>query len=176
MVVTKDNHSARRKVSPTERCRIKLTLGKTATMTIRQARPDDLEALTKLFDGYRVFYDQASDMKGATDFLTQRLTKQDSIILIALDQRAHAMGFTQLYPSFSSVSMQPLWILNDLYVTPENRGNGAGKALIEAAQDLATKQGWKGLVLETAADNPARQLYERTGWERDGMLHYSWSP
>jgi GNAT superfamily N-acetyltransferase len=145
-------------------------------MTIRQARLDDLEPLTKLFDGYRVFYQQPSDLEGASDFLYQRFTKQDSIILVALDQYEKPIGFTQLYPSFSSVSMQPLWILNDLYVTTDNRGNGAGKALIEAAQELATKQGWKGLVLETAADNPARQLYERTGWRQDGMLHYSWSP
>lgn len=145
-------------------------------MTIRQARLDDLEPLTKLFNGYRVFYQQPSDLKGASDFLHQRLTKQDSIILVALDRYEKPIGFTQLYPSFSSVSMQPLWILNDLYVTPDNRGAGTGKALILAAQELAINRGWKGLVLETAMDNPAQQLYERTGWRQDGMLHYSWSP
>ena len=145
-------------------------------MTIRQARLDDLEPLTKLFNGYRVFYQQPYDLKGASDFLHQRLTKQDSIILVALDRYENPIGFTQLYPSFSSVSMQPLWILNDLYVTPDNRGTGTGKALILAAQELAINRGWKGLVLETAMDNPAQQLYERTGWRQDGMLHYSWSP
>ena len=86
------------------------------------------------------------------------------------------MGFTQLYPTFSSVSMQRFYILNDLYVLPTLRGQGIGESLLNAAKDLAKANNWKGLALETAVDNPAQKLYERLGWERsDDFYHYFWT-
>jgi GNAT superfamily N-acetyltransferase len=46
-----------------------------------------------------------------------------------------ALGFTQLYPAFASLSLAPSWILNDLYVEPAARGRGVGEALMQAARD-----------------------------------------
>ncbi len=94
-------------------------------MIIIQATIDHVNNLVPLFDAYRIFYSQESNLKAAKDFLYKRLTKNDTIIFLAyIDKKA--VGFTQLFPSFSSVSMQPLYILNDLYVDKEFRNQGIG--------------------------------------------------
>ena len=85
------------------------------------------------------------------------------------------LGFTQLYPSFSSVSMMPIYILNDLFVASEARKKGVGEVLIEKAKQFAISQGGKGLTLETAIDNPAQKLYQRLGFKKDNQVnHYTW--
>ena len=94
---------------------------------------------------------------------------------MALDEDGNGLGFTQLYPSFSSVSMQRVYILNDLYVSEKSRGQGIGESLMEYAKQFARKMGSKGLTLETAVDNPAQNLYKRLGWVKDTEVnHYTW--
>src|SRR5689334_3098393 len=103
-----------------------------AGMDIRQATIADLDALAPLVDGYRQFYKQPSDPDAARRFLADRFHHRQSVIfLAAVDGKA--AGFTQLYPSFSSISMARTFILNDLFVTPEARGLGVGKGLLKAA-------------------------------------------
>ena len=128
-----------------------------------------------LFDQYRIFYEQDSDPEGANAFLAARLSKNESVIFLAIKD-GNTVGFTQLYPSFSSVGMQAIYILNDLYVEREYRKLGIGESLLEKAKEYCIAQGSKGLALETAIDNPAQQLYERLGWERDThCFHYFWT-
>lgn len=146
------------------------------TMKIQKATLAHLPELTKLFNGYRVFYEQVSNLAAAEKFLKERLENEESIIYIALDDDGNGLGFTQLYPTFSSVSMQRFYILNDLYVLPEMRGQKIGEAILKFAQNVAKINNWKGLALETAADNPAQKLYERLGWEQSpDFYHYFWS-
>lgn len=96
-------------------------------ISIKQAGPEDLEALAALFNEYRIFYEQASDMEGATRFLSERLSRNESVVFLAIDEADQTpVGFTQLYPSFSSISMKRLWVLNDLYVREEYRKQGRG--------------------------------------------------
>lgn len=143
--------------------------------TIFRAGPDHLEALAQLFDNYRVFYEQDSDIKAAENFLKERLSKDESIIFAA-ELNGELVGFTQLYTSFSSVSMLPIYILNDLYVAHEFRKRGIGEALLNKAKELCIANKFKGLALETAIDNPAQKLYEQLGWEKDSAcFHYFWS-
>lgn len=142
-------------------------------MKIIQATTDHLPAVAPLFDAYRQFYGQPSDLPAALEFLSQRLTNRESAVFLALDGD-EALGFVQLYPSFSSVSLRRVWILNDLFVAPAARQRGAATALISQACAFARADGAKGLALETAIDNPARKLYERLGWRRDtDFYHYS---
>ena len=144
-------------------------------MKVIQARRDNLELLVPLFDGYRVFYKQSSNPEAARNFLSERFQKNDSVIFLALDQDGTGIGFTQLYPRFSSVSMQRTYILNDLYVTSAARKRGVGKALMESAKQFAIESGSKGLTLETDLDNPAQSLYQRLGWKKDTHVnHYTW--
>lgn len=144
-------------------------------MNIIKATQEHLDQLVSLFDGYRIFYEQSSDPEGARDFLTNRLKNNDSIIFIAYDEQSVAVGFTQLYPIFSSVSMKPLHVLNDLYVVKRFRGQGIGRSLMEYAKVHIRDINSKGLILQTAVDNPAQHLYEKLGWQRDSeYIHYTW--
>ncbi len=144
-------------------------------MEITRARIDHLEALVPLLDGYRVFYRQPTDTGTCRRFLSQRFALDDSVIFLAIDS-GEAVGFTQLFPSFSTVSLQPLLILNDLYVHPAHRLKGVGAALLKKAQEYCKKTGCKGLALETALDNPAQVLYERLGWAKEShCFHYFWT-
>jgi ribosomal protein S18 acetylase RimI-like enzyme len=136
-------------------------------MNIRKAQLEDVDALAGLFDQYRIFYQQPSDKQAAKEFLSERIQRNESVIFLAfLDGKM--VGFTQLYPVFSSISMKRAWVLNDLYVVPETRGSGAADALLKAAQELGaeTASGW--LVLQTAHHNHrAQRVYERNRWEKD---------
>ena len=130
-----------------------------------------MEQLAPLFNAYRVFYEQEGDLEAATAFLRARFLLRESVIYIALEGDT-ALGFTQLYPSVSSVSMKRLWILNDLFVIPEARGQRVGEALIGAAVKLAQESGAVGVQLETAHSNLSGQkLYERLGFQREDLTY-----
>jgi ribosomal protein S18 acetylase RimI-like enzyme len=134
---------------------------------VRQATVKDLPALVPLFDAYRQFYRRATDPEGAHRFLRERFEHNQSVIFIAMDGPA-AVGFTQLYPSFSSASMGRIFIVNDVYVRPEARGRGVASALLDAAVDYGRAVGALRLVLSTEHTNTtAQSLYEKLGWQRD---------
>lgn len=135
---------------------------------IRQATIHDLDTLTVLFDGYRQFYAQPADLPRARAFLAERFRNQESLILLALDGQAQGLGFTQLYPLFSSVRAVRTWLLNDLFVAASARRRGVGAALLGTAAEHARMLGAASLSLSTARDNlPAQALYESLGWQRD---------
>jgi GNAT superfamily N-acetyltransferase len=141
------------------------------SITIRQTVLADLDVVAGLFDGYRQFYDQVSDLVGARNFLRARVEHGQSVILLA-ESRGQAVGFTQLYPSFSSVSMARVYVLNDLYVAPSARRMGVGERLLKAASDHAVQMGAVRLSLNTDVKNvPAKALYESMGWARDQKFY-----
>lgn len=141
---------------------------------IIQAKEEHLPGLVPLFDQYRVFYKQDSAPAGAERFLRDRMSLKESIIFMAYYEGEPA-GFTQLFKSFSSVSLQTVLILNDLYVASRYRTLGIGGQLLKKAQVYCRQNQYKGLALETAVDNPARHLYERLGWIKDShCFHYFW--
>ena len=144
-------------------------------MKIVRATAADIPDLAHLFDQYRVFYKQPSDLRAATRFLSERFHRDESVVFLAW-KREVPVGFTQLFPTFSSVSLRKYYILNDLYVAPEYRQLGIGEALLRHAQQYCKETGFKGLALETAIDNPAKKLYTRMGWVKDThYFHYFWA-
>ncbi|KAF1687700.1 GNAT family N-acetyltransferase [Pseudoxanthomonas broegbernensis] len=147
----------------------------TAAVDVRGAGPGDLPALAALFDGYRVFYGQPSDPARAGAFLDERLRRGDSHLLLAVDGQGAALGFVQLYPSFTSVGTARIEILNDLFVAAPARGRGVARALLRKAAADARGRGAVKLVLSTAVDNrPAQALYAAEGWERDsGFVEFA---
>lgn len=143
------------------------------TPTVRRATIADLDTIAPMFDGYRSFYGQPSDLARARDYLAERIRRDESVVLMAfLDDSA--VGFTQLYPSFSSVRAARVWVLNDLYVEESARRRGVAQDLLVAATTFAANDGAIRLVLETMPDNRAAQrLYEAQGWQRyDDTLRY----
>ncbi len=144
------------------------------TAKIRRATIKDNDLVATLFDSYRQFYKQKSDLKLAKKFISERLKNKQSIIFVVfLEQKA--VGFVQLYPSFSSVSAAKILVLNDLYVSDEARKLGFARALMNKAKDYAVKNKFKRLSLSTAKDNSmAKSLYESLGYVVDSTYdHYS---
>ena len=143
--------------------------------TISRAGPADLDALAALFDAYRQFYEQPSDLPRARQWLRERLRFGESVVLVA-KRGGSAVGFTQLYPMFSSVRTARTWILNDLFVDAGARRTGVARALLDAAAAFARADGAMGISLETSQDNAAaRALYRAAGWNEDATQWYSLS-
>lgn len=140
--------------------------------SIKKVDIEDIKLVAPLFDQYRVFYKQPSNLIAAAKFLEDRISQGQSIIFLAMVDSI-PVGFTQLYTTYSSVSLQAVFILNDLFVDHKYRGRGIGEALLNYAKKLCKEMNYKGLALETAVDNPAQQLYEKMGWKKDAnCFHY----
>jgi len=138
------------------------------SITVRQATIHDLDLVAPLFDAYRVFYRQPSDIGAATRFLRERFQHHQSAVMLAVDEEGEGAGFVQLYPFFTSVRMGRLYVLNDLFVAPGARRRGVAAALMHEATDYARAVGAMGMTLTTAHTNSeAQRLYESLGWKRD---------
>ena len=151
------------------------------TIQIRQAGAADYSQVAVLFNKYRVFYKQKPNLALAEQFIKGRLEKQESVIFLASSSqngKEEPLGFTQLYPAFSSVRATKNWILNDLFVEEGYRKAGVGRQLMLAALSFARKDQASGMQLETAPDNIAAQrLYESLGFKRQtpGSIYFLYS-
>ena len=138
------------------------------TLQALRATTIHLDAVAKLFDAYHGFYGQPSNLEQSRTFIAERMAFNESAIFLVEDESGEALGFVQLYPTFSSIDAHRTWLLSDLFTTPAARGRGVGRRLMNTARDFAVETGAKGLVLETATDNfTAQGLYESLGWVRD---------
>ncbi len=141
-------------------------------ISIKLAQIPDISKIALLFDAYRQFYEQASDIELATNFLRLRLKNNESVILMAENNNQQIVGFCQLYPSFCSVIAKPTYVLSDLFVDSEMRNLGIGRGLLEAAHQYAANNKVARLELTTAKDNViAQALYEAMGWVRDEIFY-----
>lgn len=147
-------------------------------MNIRRAYRHDILQLTVLFEGYRTFYGMPHEPEKSERFLLDRIAGEESVIFVAEDEERKLRGFTQLYPLFSSVNLQRLWLLNDLFVMEEARGHGTAKLLIDSAKLFASENGSAGLMLETQKINEqANRLYLKQGFTCDNEHnYYYWKP
>lgn len=137
----------------------------------RQAVLADLEALASLFDRYRQFQGQPADPAAASAFLRARFEHGQSVLFVADDAGA-AIGFAQLYPSFSSVSLSRAFILNDLFVAETGRRQGVASALLAAVEAYAWACDAARVTLNVARDNVSAQaLYRSRGWTPDTQFH-----
>jgi len=138
----------------------------------RFATRHDLDAIAPLFDAYRQFYKQPPDLTRARDFMQERMERKESIVFVAENNAGQIVGFCQLYPTFCSVRAAHTYVLYDLFVDPEARGTGAGKALMLAAEAHAAKTGAAKMELSTAKANTVAQgLYESLHWVRDNDFY-----
>ena len=134
---------------------------------VRRAEARDLASLVPLFESYRQFYQQPADPEQSRSFLRERLTTGDSTIFLA-EEDGTVLGFTQLYPLFSSTVCRPIWLLNDLFTIESARGRGVGRSLMDAARSHAIHTGAAAIELSTAHTNlVAQRLYESLGYTRD---------
>lgn len=142
----------------------------TMGIDVRLAQAADIPGTALLFDLYRQFYEQPSDLGLAQAFIAARLTNGESVILVA-ESAAGLVGFCQLYPSYCSVEAKPIYTLYDLYVMPDVREAGVGRMLLSAAEEHAARNGKARMDLTTARTNTkAQRLYESLGWVRDEVF------
>ena len=142
-----------------------------SNLTTRLATASDISAVASLFDLYRQFYEQAPDHALATAFIHDRVTKNESVIVVA-EAQGVIVGFCQLYPTFCSVEAKPIYTLYDLFVAQSARKLGAGSALLLAAEQHALQNGFARMDLTTAKTNlPAQALYESLDWRRDEVFY-----
>lgn len=146
-------------------------------MKVREAKIEDVDAVAQLFDGYRVFYRKESDVDGAKAFLSERINNKESRIYVCEESDGTFVGFTQLYPLFTSTRMKRAWLLNDLYVHPDHRGKGASKMLIQRGKELVRETGAFGMMLETEKSNDiGNKLYPSVGFKlNDDSNFYEWT-
>lgn len=142
-----------------------------SAITIRQAVLSDIDALAFLFDNYRQFYGRSSDVGAAREFLTARFNHGESVVFIAHEDST-PVGFVQLYPSFSSVSLARTFVLNDLFVREPWRRSGIASQLMAAAVEFAKSSDAVRLSLSTAITNgTAQAVYKSSGWKRDEQFY-----
>lgn len=138
------------------------------SINIRKVSLNEVSQVAKVFNAYRVFYGQNSDLELAENFLKQRVQNNESVIFCIFDEDNNALAFTQLYPSFSSVSAKRSWILNDLFVDENHRKLGYARALMHKAKEMAQEDDSRGIALSTHKSNAnAQALYENLEYEKD---------
>jgi len=140
---------------------------------ISRATVADVDDLHGLVESYRAFYKQEPNPK-TLGYLTDRLSNDEAIVFLArqvTDSTSRAVGFTMIYPTFSTVSLSQIWLLNDLYVDEICRRQGVSQKLMDRAESEAKAAGATRLFLRTANDNATAQaLYEGRGWVRDEVF------
>jgi ribosomal protein S18 acetylase RimI-like enzyme len=141
---------------------------------VTRAQLADVSQAAPLFAAYREFYGEPYDLEASASFLASRLARDESIVLIATDDDGRPVGFSQIYPAFSSTRLAPIWILNDLFVSDEARGTGVVDELLDAAATMAVDAGATAIELSTAHTNlRAQAVYDRSGYEVDTVFkHY----
>lgn len=136
---------------------------------ISKVTVSDLTELHVLVEKYRAFYKQPENDK-TQSFLAERITNQEAVAFMARIA-GQAVGFTLLYPTFSTVSLSNIWLLNDLFVLETARGNGVATELMDVAESAAKQAGATRVFLRTANDNlPAQSLYEGRNWVKDEVF------
>jgi ribosomal protein S18 acetylase RimI-like enzyme len=140
-------------------------------ISTRLASLPDIKAVASLFDAYRQFYQQTPDLHLATAFIQERIERNESVIIVA-ENEDQLLGFCQLFPTYCSVAAAPIYSLYDLFVRPEARKSGVGRALLLAAEQHAAHNGFARMDLSTAKTNiSAQSLYESLGWIRDEVFY-----
>lgn len=140
-------------------------------MDIVRATAAHLQPTAELFDQYRMFYEQPSDIAGATAFIQANLEHERSQIFLLLDDDAHVVAFSQLYPTWCSTAMRPFMYLSDLFVHPSARRHGHARTLMRFLIEHFGERAMHRLTLETATSNRSAQaLYESLGYERDRVF------
>jgi len=145
-------------------------------MKVFQANSSHIDQVVDLFDAYRVWYRKPSDKVSAKAFLLERIYAKESIIYVCENENQQLIGFTQLYPIFSSTRMKRMWLLNDLFVHKDFRGLGVSKLLIQKAKEMAKSNNACGILLETEKSNDiGNKLYPSEDFELEENNFYFWA-
>jgi GNAT superfamily N-acetyltransferase len=113
-------------------------------LTVRSTRTEDAQAWHALWRGYCAALDGAVSDK-VTEGVWQRILASNEPVWCLLACRAgnEPVGFANYVLHPHTWSLQPVCYLEDLFVAPEARSSGAGRALIEGIVALGRRHGWR---------------------------------
>ena len=138
---------------------------------VRQTTINDLNEIAELFNKYRQFQGEKNDLNASRKFIQERIEQNESTLFIA-ETDIKAVGFAQLYPMFSSVSLSRVFILNDLFVCESSRRKGVAKELLNKVEAFAFSNNASRVTLNVARDNEKGQaLYKAANWEQDEQFY-----
>jgi len=141
--------------------------------TVTALTPDDRAAWRALWDGYLAFYETTLDEE-TTAATFARLVDPGSGLhgALARDDTGAAVGLVHWLTHAATWTTTTYCYLEDLFVAPDGRGVGAGRALVARVRTWAEQHGSAKVYWLTAETNAtARALYDRVA-TRSGMIHY----
>jgi GNAT superfamily N-acetyltransferase len=141
---------------------------------VEPIRGEQLEALLPLIAAYQRFYEaEAIDDERNRAFFSRFLAPSEDGLLLGAWRDGELLGYACLYWSFTSIVPAETVLMNDLYVTEAARGEGIGRALIEASAAVTRERGAQRLEWATAPSNEtAQRLYDSTEAERSEWVEY----
>ncbi|NVJ65053.1 MAG: GNAT family N-acetyltransferase [Gammaproteobacteria bacterium] len=141
-------------------------------MDIKICNINDLDKLVPLFDDYRQHFKQASDQAAVKEYLQARISSNEAMIYLAQSQdQLH--GFVILYPSFSSIGLAPIWILNDFYLKSGANKRLMAKQLLDRLSQDCREAGAIRIEVTTRKENhKLHKLYKEYGFEKDYKYDY----
>lgn len=145
-----------------------------ADLRIEPIEAGQIDELLPLIAAYQRFYEvEEIDDERNRAFFSRFLAPSDDGMLLGAWQDGELCGYACLYWHFTSLVPAETVLMNDLYVSPEARGQGVGRALIEASAAVARERDAHHLEWATAPDNEtAQRLYDSTGAERTTWIEY----
>lgn len=145
-----------------------------AEIEIAPIAVEEFEQLLPLIAAYQRFYEVAEiDEARNRTFFRRFLAPSEDGLLLGARREGRLVGYACLYWHFSSLEAVESVLMNDLFVTAEARGEGVGRALIEATAEVARERGVPFVEWSTAPDNhTAQRLYDSTGAERSEWFSY----
>jgi GNAT superfamily N-acetyltransferase len=145
-----------------------------AGLEIAPIKVEEFEELLPLIAAYQRFYEvETIDEARNRTFFRRFLAPSEDGLLLGARHDGKLLGYACLYWHFSSLEAVESVLMNDLYVSEETRGQGVGRALIEATAEVARERGAPFIEWSTAPDNhTAQRLYDATGAERSEWFSY----
>lgn len=138
-------------------------------VVVSRAGLQELGELTPIVECYRSFSNKTPSDR-TEQYLRDRIVNDEVIVFIAR-QDGSPVGFTLIYPTFSTTALAPIWHLCDLFVTEQARGRGVAGALMEEAERAAREAGAARIWLRARHDNaPAQALYKGRGWAQNDVF------
>ena len=139
-------------------------------LRVRPARRDEVPRVWEMLQGLATYERLEHEVHGTAERLAEHLFAERPLAgCLVAEADGALVGYAIYYPTYSSFSTEPMMWLEDLYVVPERRGRGDGKALLAAVARLALERGCRRLgwaVLDW--NEPSIRFYEGAGAVRTG--------
>lgn len=137
-------------------------------MQIEQLSEKYIDQLIDVVEEYRKFCGFSASYEQTKKFFQYLFTNEKSVTFIAISDNDEVMGFVNLYPSYSTLALSKIWILNDLAVSSRFRRMGLAQKLIKRVITFAEETGAVRVELKTQITNRgAQKFYSEIGFKVD---------